>query len=104
MISWYEMRHLGRKVASKGRPAEAFEQFHDAKVKVLQKWESWKWKLQKRTPRHAQGSRKCESRATEAPCDFPSAVKGSKKLQLWSNSASELISKKYSQSKKVEIS
>ena len=58
----------------------------------------------KKEPKARQGSHEGQSRATEAPSDFPSAVKGSKKLELSSNSASEQISKKNRQTEKVEIS
>ena len=58
----------------------------------------------KKEPAARQGSHKDESRATEAPSDFPCAVKGGEKLELSSNSASELLSKKNRQNEKVEIS
>ena len=63
-----------------------------------------KVKAFKREAKVRQGSHLGQNGGTEAPSDFPSAFKGGEKLELWSNSASEVISKKSRQHEKVEIS
>ena len=61
-------------------------------------------KALKKEAKARQGSHNRQSGGAEAPSDFPSAVKGGRKLELSSNSGAEVISKKNRQNEKVEIS
>ena len=104
MISRYEIGHLRRKLPAKDFSEDAIWRVSLCKSKGFVEVRVLKVKALKREAKARQGSHNRQSRGTEAPSDFPSAFKGGKKLELSSNSASELISKKNRQTEKVEIS